>query len=167
MHDMTNQQQNPDDQSWDVFRYVAGEMSSDEETQFEQQLEHDQALREEVAGMVGMLAMVDQSQPAVKVSLPDRSRAANFRLRRILVSVAAVALLATLAVALMPKPELSDSNAESVAIAWAESLDADEFDLPVQDDDFEFASLDFNGDDDWIAEAVGATSANTDEPFIN
>lgn len=163
---MNNQNQNPDEQNWDVFRYVAGEMSSGEETHFEQLLEHDQALREEVASMVCVMAKVDNAHTAVTVkhSVPDRSRATKLRVRRILVSVAALALLATLAVTLMPKPQLSDSNTESVAIAWAEAIDADEFELPEQNDDFEFASLDFDGDDDWIVDAMTTADA---EPSIN
>lgn len=164
---MTNHNQNPDDQNWDVFRYVAGEMTQGEETQFEQLLEHDQSLREEVANMVCMSSKIDEAHSAAKVSVSDRSdrsRAAKLRVRRMLVSVAALALLATLAIALMPKPQLTESNAESVAIAWAESVDADEFELPELEDDFEFASLDFDGDDDWIVDAMTATD---DETSIN
>lgn len=160
--------ENPDDQSWDVFQYVAGEMSPGEEAHFEQLLEHDQALREEVASMVCMMAKVDHSLAADshtdiadRVSTSDRSRAARLRVRRILVSVAALALLATLAVALVPKPQLSESNAESVAIAWAESIDADEFELSEQDDDFEFAAIEFDGDDDWVVDAMTTTDTAT------
>jgi len=166
---MKNENSNPDDQNWHVFRYVAGEMTPDEEAQFEQLLEHDQSLREEVAGMVCMMAEVDQAHTAVthtafKVSVSDRSQTAKRRVRRVLASVAALALLATLAVALIPDSELPDSNAESVAIAWAESIDGYEFELTEQNDDFEFASLDFDGDDDWIVDAM--TAADT-EPSIN
>ena len=164
---MKNENSNPEDPSWDVFRYVAGEMSSDEEARFEQLLEHDQSLREEVAGMVCMMAKVDQAHTAVEVSVPDRNRrshSAKHRVRRVLVSVAALALLATLAVTLIPKSDLSDSNAESVAIAWAESIDGDEFELTEQNDDFEFASIDFDGDDDWIVDAMSMADI---DPSIN
>ena len=85
-------------------------------------------------------------------------------MRRVLVSVAALALLATLAVTLIPKSDLSDSNAESVAIAWAESIDDDEFELTEQNDDFEFASIDFDGDDDWIVDAMSMADI---DPSIN
>lgn len=161
---MKNENSNPDIQNWNVFRYVADEMTPDEEAHFEQLLEHDQSLREEVADTVCMLAKVDKAHAAVKVSVSDRSRASKRGVRRILVSVAALALLATLAVALIPESQLPDSNTESVAIAWAESIDADEFELPEQNDDFEFASLDFDGDDDWIVDAMTAADA---EPSIN
>ena len=165
---MTNNIPNPDDHNWDVFRYVAGEMSAGEESGFEQLLEHDQSLREEVAGMVAMLAKVDKAHGAdgaAKVSLPDRSRAAKLRVRRLIVSAAALVLFAALAVALTaPGQQGSDSTSESIAIAWAESIDAPEFELPEQDDDFEFTSLDFeDDDDDWIVYAIAAD----DDPSIN
>ena len=160
---MTNRNQNSDDQNWDVFRYVAGEMSTEEETQFEQLLEHDQVLREKVANMVCTMADVDKAHSTAKVSVADRSRAAKLRFRRVLVSAAALALLATLTVTLMPKPNKADLNAESVAIAWAESVHAYEFELPEQDDDIEFASIEFDGDDDWIVDAMSAD----DETSIN
>jgi len=153
---MNNENQNPDDQDFDVFRYVAEEMTADEELRFEERLGHDQKLREQVANMVSTMATVDNVFANAKVSPADSNRAARLRVRRIVVSVAALVLFATLAITLMPQPDMPESNTESVAIAWAEALDSEEFELPEPEDDFEFAAIEFESDDDWIVDVVNA-----------
>jgi ferric-dicitrate binding protein FerR (iron transport regulator) len=158
---MNNHNPNPDEQSWDVFRYVAEEMTPDEEQHFEQLLESDQALREQVANMVSTMAMVDQVHATSKVSPAVAKRAATLRVRRLIVSVAALVAIATLAVNLMPSPSQADAETDSVAMAWAESLETDEFELPEQEDNFEFASFEIDGDDDWIADVVTAVNESS------
>ena len=158
---MNNNNPNPDEQSWDVFRYVAEEMTPDEEQHFEQLLESDQALREQVANMVSTMAMVDQVHATSKVSPAVAKRAATLRVRRLIVSVAALVAIATLAVNLMPSPSQADAETDSVAMAWAESLETDEFELPEQEDNFEFASFEIDGDDDWIADVVTAVNESS------
>ena len=157
---MNNNNSNPDEQSWDVFRYVAEEMTPAEELHFEQLLESDQALREQVASMVSTMAMVDQVHATSKVSPVIARRAAKLRVRRLIVSVAALVAIAALAINLMPSPSQADAETESVAMAWAESLETDEFELPEQEDNFEFASLEVESDDDWIADVVAAVNEN-------
>jgi ferric-dicitrate binding protein FerR (iron transport regulator) len=157
---MNNNNSNLDEQSWDVFRYVAEEMTPDEEQRFEQLLESDQALREKVASMVSTMAMVDQVHATSKVSAAIAKRAAKIRVRRLIVSVAALVAIATLAINLMPAPSQADAETESVAMAWAESLETDEFELPEQEDSFEFASFEIESDDDWIADVVAAVNEN-------
>lgn len=161
---MNDQNPNPDEQHWDVFRYVSGEMSAGEEAYFEDRLANDQQLREEVASMVSMLGKVDNAFATAKVTPAEAARVARLRIRRIVVSVAALILFATLAIVLTPRNELSNSNAESVAVAWAEAIDAEEFELPEQDADFEFASFEMDNEDDWIVDVVTAVN---DESAIN
>ncbi|WP_148619087.1 hypothetical protein [Mariniblastus fucicola] len=160
-----NNHPNHDEQSWDVFRYVSCEMSPGEETYFEQLLAEDQNLREEVANMVLTMARADKAHLAVR-SIPAtaNARGNRLRVRRLIVSAAALALLATLAITLTQQPDKARSNAESVAAAWAESINEEEFELPELEDDFEFASFEFEGDDDWIVDVV--TAAN-EESSIN
>lgn len=154
-------QANNNEQDFDVFRYVAEEMTREEEQLFEERLGQDQELREQVANMVCSMATVDNVFATAKVSPADASRAAKLRVRRIVVSLAAMVLIGALAITLIPSADLPESEAESVAIAWAEAVDAEEFELPEQEDDFEFASFEFDGDDDWIAEAVNAVGDPT------
>jgi len=156
---MNNDNQNLDGQDWDVFRYVAEEMSAGEEQRFEQLLESDQALREQVANMVSTMAVVDKTYATTSVAPAVAQRAAKLRVRRLLVSVAALAAIATLTVTLtMPPPSQSDFDSESIAMAWAESLEVDEFKLPEQEDNFEFASFEIETDDDWIDDVVTAVN---------
>ena len=143
------------DDDFDVFQYVAGAMSVDAETQFEKQLQHDQALREKVAGMVSTLAAVDKVfadsavTPASKIQAPKTNKRSTFR---IFASLAAVVLLAALAITLIPDQGSDDS--ESIAIAWAESVGTVEFELPEQMDELVYATIDFESDRDWIFDVV-------------
>jgi len=155
---MKNEHQNSNDTNFDVFRYIAEEMSAEEELHFEERLGSDQQLREQVASMVSTMAAVDNVFATSKVSPAVSDRAAKLRVRRIVVSVAALVLFATLAITLMPQPDMTKSDTESIAIAWAEAVDAEEFELPEQEDDFEFAAFEFESDDDWIADVVNAVS---------
>ncbi len=158
---MNNGNPNPDDQGWDVFRYVSDEMSLGEEQHFEQLLEQDQSLREQVASMVLTLAKIDKAHATSKVSPAIAKRSAKLRVRRLIVSIAALVAIAALAVTLTPRPAQSDIDTESVALAWAESVGIDEFELPEQEDNFEFASDEFDTDDDWIADVVAAANESS------
>lgn len=155
------------DQDFDVFRYVAEEMTLGEEQSFEQRLADDQQLREKVTDMVCSMATVDNVFATAKVSPADSRRAAKLRVRRIVVSLAAMLLIGTLAIVLTPKSEMAESDTESVAIAWAEAVDSEEFELPEQEDDFEFATLDFESDDDWISEVIEVTGAAGNDTGLN
>ena len=155
---MNNDNPNPDQQNLDVFRYVSAEMSADEEQLFEQRLSQDQALREEVANMVSTMAVVDRSYATAKVSPATAKRSASVRVRRLIVSAAALVAIAVLAINLMPSGTQPDVESDSVALVWAESVEFEEFELPEQEDDFEFASFEFEGDDDWIDDVVAAVN---------
>jgi len=134
------------DDEFDVFLYVTGEMSAEQETQFESQLAHDQGLRERVAEMVCTLATVDSVLAAAK---PNRRT-----WLQVISSLAALVLLGTLAVTLIPQPNVNE--AESIAIAWAESV-SEEFELPEQMEEFVFTAFDFESDQDWVFDVVTAT----------
>lgn len=150
--------QNSTDQNFDVFRYVSEEMTSAEEVRFEERLGEDQELRERVAKMVSTMATVDNVFDNAKVSPAVAARSAKLRARRLFVSAAALALMATLAIALIPQRESSESDAESIAIAWSEAAESTEFVLPESEDDFEFASIEFEDDADWISDAINLAS---------
>jgi hypothetical protein len=160
---MKNQPEN-NQQGFNAFRYVAEEMTFEEEQRFEQRLEQDQQLREQVADMVCSMATVDHVFSNAKVSLADSNRATRLRIRRIAVSLAGMLLIGTLAIVLTPRPEMTESAAESIAIAWAEAVDSEEFELPEPVDDFEFAAFEFESDDDWVSEVVNAAG---DDPSLN
>lgn len=162
---MNNNNPNPDEQNLDVFRYVAEEMSPGEEQHFEQLLQQDQTLREQVASMVSTMAMVDKAYATSKVSPAIAKRTAKLRTRRLIVSVAALIAIATLAVSLVQSPARSDSDAESIAMAWAESVGSDEFELPELEDNIEFASFELESEDDWIVDVVVAV--NEDPASLN
>lgn len=157
-------QANNNEQDFDVFRYVAEEMTVEQERLFEERLAQDQQLREQVADMVCSMATVDRVYATAKVSPADSSRAAKLRVRRIVVSLAAMLLIGTLAIVLTPRTEMTESDAESIAIAWAEAVDSEEFELPEQEDDFEFAAIDFENDDEWIFDVVNAAG---DDSILN
>jgi hypothetical protein len=55
----------PSDENLQAFRYVAGEMSADEEAVFEELLIDSQQLREELAEMVGLTAVVASAFPEI------------------------------------------------------------------------------------------------------
>ncbi len=158
---MSNPSESSDSRELDIFRYVADEMSIEEEQRFETELEHDQTLREQVAEMVCTMATVDNVFAESKVSLASSSKGKPVRIGRIVASIAALALIATLAITLIPGQTASDSDADSIAIAWAESVGNEEFELPEDFDDNEFASIDFESDDDWLIEVVNATNEDT------
>ena len=152
------------EQDFDVFRYVAEEMTTQEEHAFEQRLAEDQQLRQQVATMVSSMAVVDKVFATAKVSPADSRRATKLRIRRIVVSLAALLLIGTLAIVLTPRPDITESDTESIAIAWAEAVNSEEFELPEQEDDFEFAAIDFDSDDEWISDVVNAVG---DDPSLN
>lgn len=158
---MSNLPEQANDRDLDVFRYISNEMSIEEEQRFESELESNQPLREKVANMVCTMATVDNAFADSKVSLSRNSDSSRRRVRRLLVSIAALVLFATLAITLLPGQPASDPDADSVAIAWAESVGNEEFELPELIDDEEFASIDFDSDDDWLIEVVNATSEDT------
>lgn len=159
----SSEQQN--DRDIDVFRYVANEMATEEEQRFETELEHNQPLREQVANMVCTMATVDNALADSKVTPASKSRTKRLHVVRIAVAAAALVLLATLAITMTPGQPSSDAEADSIAIAWAESVSSEEFDLPEQIEDNEFASVDFESDDDWLVEVVYA--ANEDSANLN
>ena len=140
-----------------VFQYVSGEMSASEESQFEGQLEHDQHLREQVASMVCTLAAVDQVFAESAIAPAVKKPSVKQSVLRIVTSLAAMLLLATLAISMIGSQKDNNAETESIAIAWAESVSLEEFELLDQMEELDFVSLDFESDDDWIYEVVDAT----------
>ena len=144
----------------DVLRYVSGEMSAQEETIFEGQLEHDQHLREQVATMVCGLTAVHRVFAESPVTLAVKKSSVNRSIKssvlRIVTSLAAMVLLAALAISIVGR-QANKPETDSIAIAWAESLSSEEFELLEDMEELEFVSFDFENDDDWVYEVVDAT----------
>ena len=144
-----------DRRQWDVFRYVAGELTDQEESAFEQQLETDHSLREEVASMVGGLNHVRDGlgkalQP-VAVHCPVPSRMSR------LIALAAMLLIGGLSVLLLTLQAENQSGEEAIALKWADSFDDSvETELAEFTDDFddqaELSEVTFE-ETDWILDA--------------
>lgn len=140
----------------DVFHYVCGEMSAQQEARFEEQLANDQDLRERVAAMVCTLSAVDKVFAETPITPAQHSRSTVKRsIIKIVASLAAMILLATLAISMIPNE--SNSESELIAIAWAESLNADEFEVLDQMEEFEVLPVSFESDSEWIYDVVDAT----------
>lgn len=145
----------------EVFRYVSCEMSAQEETRFEDRLANDQDLRERVAAMVCTLSAIDrvfaESTETSLVSPVEHGRPKKVKrsLIKIVASLAAMILLAALAISMIANP--LSSEPEQIAIAWAESLDTDEFEILDHQDEFEILPVSFESDSDWIYDVVDAT----------
>lgn len=150
---MTNKG-NSDDRQWDVFRYVAGELNDQEESAFEQQLEVDQPLREQVAAMVGGLSHVREGLAKVRPASADSPTPSP--LVRLL-AIAAMLLIGGLSVYLVTGQGDSPAAEEAIALKWAESFDgAIDTELAEFTDDFEvdteLSDVAFE-ESDWILEA--------------
>lgn len=146
------------DQDWDVFRYVADEMTGEEELRFEDRLGQDQRLREQVAKMTMTLANVEQAFDRSCKTRQLKTVAADIRVRRFFVTAAAMVAIAALGISLSwPSPSVEPTpSAESIAIAWAQECEMNEFELSSQDEG-EDAALEFSStDDDWVAGVIAA-----------
>ncbi len=156
-----------DQQQWEVFLYVSGELSDDQELAFEKRLETDQELREQVASMTGGLGRIRESLvqserpvPAASTAEAESSPEPSELLR--LIAIAAAILIGGLAFALMAQqPETPTDTNEAIALIWAESLgEADENELAEwSNDGFEYDELDKNDldENDWIFDALQAS----------
>jgi anti-sigma-K factor RskA len=159
---MKNELQNMDDQHWDVFRYVAEEMTPEEESSFEQRLADDQSLREQVGKMTITLASVESAFASAKFKPVVAKRDSRLHFKRMFVSAAAMVAIAALAIGLTMQPAETEPSEESIAIAWAESVEFDEFELVEEVDENEFAPVEFAADDeDWVASVVAAVDEET------
>lgn len=167
------------DPHWETFQYVAGELPLAQQQDFETRLESDQALRQQVAKMVSGLAIVaDELQPIVSLRSTamenDREPQATFwrPVRRVFLGVAALIAIGTLAIALTNRTE--DMATDSIAVAWADSLEEEsfqEFDVDVDFavdvdfDEYELAAieptvgLESDDESDWIFDAIVAVEA--------
>lgn len=159
---MKNELQNMNDRHWDVFRYVAEEMSLEEEQSFEQRLAFDQDLREQVGKMTMSLASVEAALSQSKIKPVVAKRESKLHFRRMFVTAAAMIAIATLAIGLTMQTAESEPSEESIAVAWAESVESAEFELLEQVDENEFAPIEFAADDgDWVAGVVAAVNEDT------
>ena len=161
---MKTKTRNSDDQHWDVFRYVAEEMTIEEERRFESKLMHDQELREQVGKMTMTLADIEQVFSKPIKGLKPRSTANTFRVRRFAVSAAALVAISALAISFAWQPADPEPTTESVALAWAENFELEELDFPAVEEGAELTQLEFESDDDgdWIAGVVAAVNEGTE-----
>lgn len=155
---------NSDDQHWDVFRYVAEEMTAEEELLFEDRLRDDQGLREQVGRMTMTLADVEQAFAGSNVIPGAPTASTNFRLRRYCVTAVAMIAIAALSISLTWESKTPEPTTESIAIAWAEEFQTEELESPELDEETELASLAFESDDegDWIAGVVAAVNEGSE-----
>lgn len=159
------------DNDEDVLRYVCSEMSAAEEARFESQLANDQERREQVAAMVCTLSAVDRvfaessatpvvSSKTLVGSSTASARSAKRSVVKVVASLAAMILLAALAISMIANPMIANpvsSESELIAIAWAESLDADEFEVSEHLEEFELVPVNFESESEWIDDVVAAT----------
>jgi hypothetical protein len=146
------------DQDWRVFRYVAGEMSQDQQDAMEAELSEDQSLRESVARMVGGLQLIDSAfvennelnsdqkvGVAGAIAKPKTVATSGFR-KSVLMVTSVVAVLALLMGGSLMIPGSgngSDVSEEMLAEVWVDSIglanDFDEHDgeLDIVDGEFE------------------------------
>jgi anti-sigma-K factor RskA len=183
---MNNKNQNSDtaNAAWDVFRYVAGEMSASEEHDFETRMETDQHSREQVSEMVASMSIMKESlaPQEVRPSSPSLPRLKGSGSRkgivRLVASVAALIAIVAISIVQITKSKQADSVSDSVAMAWAETLTADSADeglvmndLEGLDDElvtsataveFEDDFLDDDGSD-WVFDAMVAAEEISNE----
>lgn len=133
---MTPPQLPDDDLAWLAFRYVVGELDSEESAAFEDRLDRDQSAREAVAGAVALVEGVVHATPA---------RRSSPRVRRVAMAALAAAACLALAVAprlfpLRPHRPATDVHTPAagagaaVALAWSGVLEQDAAEAPRPDD---------------------------------
>ena len=140
---MTESSKASEEQLWQAFQFVSGELSVDETKRFEERLESDPFLCDAVVEATLLTSSVLHCQPEESatqvIHSHSRGRAHNFS--RSIAAVVALACCLILAVVLSNMPEAETEtvqadviDAEVLVTTWADSFAADIEDIPEIDE---------------------------------